>query len=175
MSSRPSPQQGTGAASERIAEPAHTDLGPAVDPDLPSDRRVAALVTLFDRARRAQTNQMDLGTADLRILWLFSDGAPRTLKEIAADLRLEQSTVNRQINAAMDAGLLQRARRPGSPAHEISPTQKGTRAFEDDVAKSLTAFDSGLDALGDRVGDFLADFTSFVVAYDRAVRPDSHE
>lgn len=147
---------------------------PAVDPELPADRRIATLVTLLDRARRAQANQMDLGTADLRILWMFSDETPRTLKEIAAALRLEQSTVNRQINAAMDAGLLQRARRPGSPAHEISPTDKGRRAFEDDVAKSLTAFDSGLAALGDRVEEFLTDFTAFVDAYDQAVRPEAH-
>lgn len=116
---------------------------------------------------------MHLGTADLRILWMFADDQPRTLKEIASELRLEQSTVNRQINAAMAVGLLQRSRRPGSPAHEISRTEKGIQAFEDDVAKSLAAFTSGLDALGDRVDDFLADLTRFVEAYDSAVRPEA--
>ena len=116
---------------------------------------------------------MHLGTADLRILWMFADDQPRTLKEIATELRLEQSTVNRQINAAMAEGLLQRSRRPGSPAQEISRTEKGIQAFEDDVAKSLSAFTSGLDALGDRVDGFLADLTRFVEAYDGAVRPDS--
>ena len=116
---------------------------------------------------------MDLGTADLRILWMFADRRPRTLKEIAAELRLEQSTVNRQINAAMAEGLLRRSRRPGSSAHEISRTTKGERIFEDDVAKALTAFASGLDALGDRVDDFLEDFTRFVAAYDTAGRPES--
>lgn len=116
---------------------------------------------------------MVLGTADLRILWMFADDQPRTLKEIAAELRLEQSTVNRQINAAMSVGLLQRSRRPGSPAHEISRTEQGIEVFEDEVAKSLNAFTSGLDALDDRVDGFLADFTRFVEAYDSAVRADS--
>lgn len=115
---------------------------------------------------------MELGTADLRILWMFADRKPRTLKEIAAELSLEQSTVNRQINAAMAEGLLRRSRRSGGSAHEISRTEKGARIFEDDVATALTAYASGLDALGDRVDDFLADFTRFVAAYGSAVGGD---
>ncbi|MGO2862349.1 MAG: MarR family winged helix-turn-helix transcriptional regulator [Brevibacterium sp.] len=164
MSSRPSPPRRT-----------TRDAGVSVDAGLPRDRRIAALVTRLDRARRAQSNQMDLGTADLRILWMFSDDKPRTLKEIAAELGLEQSTVNRQINSAMAAGLLQRSRRPGSAAHEISPTPEGIRAFEADVEKSLAAFGAGLEALGERADEFLADLTQFVSAYDRTVRPDSDE
>lgn len=166
MSSRPSSHRRT------TRNPTEESVFP-LNADLPDDRRMAALVTRLDRARRVQSSQMELGTADLRILWMFADDQPRTLKEIAAELSLEQSTVNRQINAAMAEGLLQRSRRPGSPAHEISRTEKGTQVFEDDVAKSLMAFTSGLDALGDRVDDFLADFTRFVEAYDSAVRPDS--
>lgn len=166
MSSLPSSHQRTTRnPTEEWASP--------VAADLPDDRRVAALITHLDRARRMQSSQMALGTADLRILWMFADDQPRTLKEIAAELSLEQSTVNRQINAAMAEGLLQRSRRPGSPAHEISRTEKGVEVFEADVAKSLTAFTSGLDALGDRVDGFLADFTRFVEAYDSALRPES--
>lgn len=165
MSSRPSSRQ-------RTKRTPNEESTLPIDANLPDDRTVAALVTRLDRARRVQANQMDMGTADLRILWMFADERPRTLKEIADELRLEQSTVNRQINAAMAAGLLQRSRRPGSVAHEISRTEKGAEVFEDDVAKSLAAFTAGLDALGDRVDDFLADFTRFVAAYDTAVRPD---
>lgn len=143
-----------------------------LDADLPDDRKVAALISRLDRAQREQSRTMELGTADLRILWMFADGKSRTLKEIAAELSLEQSTVNRQINAAMAEGLLQRSRRSGDSAHEISRTEKGARIFEDDVVTALTAFASGLDALGDRVDDFLEDFTRFVAAYGSAVRPD---
>lgn len=116
---------------------------------------------------------MDLGIADLRILWLFSDHRARTLKEIAEELHLEQSTVNRQINAALSAGLVQRERRVGSHAYEFSRSAEGERAFESDVAKSLNAFRAGLDAVGDDAEAFLVGFTRFVDAYAEAVHSDS--
>ena len=142
------------------------------DASVSGDRRIADLITRLDAARRAHGHQMDLGTADLRILWMFSDNRARTLKEIAEELRLEQSTVNRQINAALNAGLLRRDRRAGSAAHEFSASVEGERAFEADVAKSLAAYRSGLEALGTDIEDFLAGFSRFVQAYGQAVRPD---
>lgn len=135
------------------------------------DRRVADLITRLDAARRAHGHQMDLGTADLRILWMFSDDRARTLKEIAEELRLEQSTVNRQINAALNAGLLRRDRRAGSAAHEFSASAEGERAFEADVEKSMAAYHLGLEALGTDIDEFLAGFSRFVEAYGQAVRP----
>lgn len=142
------------------------------DAPVPGDRRVADLIVRLDAARRAHGHQMDLGTADLRILWMFSDNRARTLKEIAEELRLEQSTVNRQINAALNAGLLRRDRRVGSTAHEFSASAEGEQAFEADVAKFMAAYHSGLEALGPDVEDFLAGFSRFVQAYGRAVGPD---
>ncbi|MGC3020809.1 MULTISPECIES: MarR family winged helix-turn-helix transcriptional regulator [unclassified Brevibacterium] len=138
--------------------------------DLPPARRMGVLVTRLERIRRMQTNQMDLGTADLRILWLFADGRSRTLKEISEDLSLEQSTVNRQINAAINEGLLQRSREAGSAARRISPTVQGVTAFERDVEKSRAALQVGLDALGDDAEDFLGSFTRLLDAYEDAVR-----
>jgi len=131
---------------------------------------MASLITHLERLRRAQLNQMDLGTADLRILWMFSDGRSRTLKQIAHDLGLEQSTVNRQINAAIAEGLLQRTRAEGSPAQLISPTDWGRQAFDDDVEKSLAALQTGLDALQGDALEFLDEFTRFVNAFDAGVR-----
>ncbi|GAA1949042.1 hypothetical protein GCM10009689_32920 [Brevibacterium antiquum] len=103
---------------------------------------------------------------------MFSDNRARTLKEIAEELRLEQSTVNRQINAALNTGLLHRNRRASSAAHEFSASAEGQRVFEADVAKSMAAYHSGLEALGPDSEDFLADFSRFVQAYGQAVRPD---
>lgn len=40
---------------------------------------------------------------------------------------------------------------------------------------SLSAFAVGLDALDDRVDDFLADLARFVSAYDSAVRPEADQ
>lgn len=133
---------------------------------------MAALVTRLERIRRAQTNLMDLGMADLRILWLFADGHSRTLKQIAAGLSLEQSTVNRQINAALSLGLLKRTREPGSAAQLISPTEQGIAAFEDDVDKARAALRVGLDALEDEAEEFIEQFTSFLNAYEGAVLGD---
>lgn len=131
---------------------------------------MAALITDLERLRRAQMSQMDLGTADLRILWMFSDGRARTLKQIAHDLELEQSTVNRQINAAIAEGLLERTREEGSPAQLISPSERGAAAFDGDVEKSLAALRSGLDAVDGDVTDFLDQFTRFVDAFDAGIR-----
>lgn len=131
---------------------------------------MAALITDLERLRRAQMSQMDLGTADLRILWMFSDGRARTLKQIAHDLELEQSTVNRQINAAIAEGLLERTREEGSPAQLISPSERGAAAFDGDVEKSLAALRLGLDAVDGDVTDFLDQFTRFVDAFDAGIR-----
>ncbi|UVE95836.1 MarR family winged helix-turn-helix transcriptional regulator [Dietzia sp. B32] len=114
----------------------------------PAERQLAALFGQLDRQRRALEGAMRLGTADLRLLWLFSDGHARTLKEIAAELGLEQSTVNRQVNAALGSGLLVRSRRPGGSAYEFDRTEEGRRAFEDDAGISLGAYAAALEAMG---------------------------
>ncbi|MGZ1490093.1 hypothetical protein [Brevibacterium sediminis] len=163
MSGEPNPSD---PAVRRIGAEGHARDTTA----LPPDRRMAALITHLERLRRAQTAQMELGTADLRILWMFSDGRARTLKQIAHELELEQSTVNRQINAAIVEGLLQRTREEGHPALLISPTERGRQAFDDDVEKSLDALRLGLGAVKGDAVDFLDEFTLFVEAFDAGVR-----
>lgn len=117
---------------------------------------------------------MRLGTADLRLLWLFADGRHRTLKEIAAELQLEQSTVNRQVNAAMVSGLLTRMRRKGSAAYEFDRTLDGRRVFEEDTGKSLGAYAAALDAMGDDAEAFLELAQDFLRHYRREVdSPDA--
>lgn len=72
----------------------------------------------------------------------------------------------------MAEGLVKRSRLHGSADHEMSHTNKGARAFEEDVAKSLAAYTAGLDALGDRVEGFLADLAVVAEAFDGAVGSD---
>lgn len=112
------------------------------------ERRLAAVLVRLDNQRRVQENKLRLGVADLRLLWLFSDGQPRTLKEIAVELHLEQSTVNRQVNAATSSGLLARMRRRGSAAYEFDRTAAGGQAYEEDTATTLGAYSAALDAMG---------------------------
>ncbi|UVY84947.1 MarR family winged helix-turn-helix transcriptional regulator [Brachybacterium sp. NBEC-018] len=112
-------------------------------------RRLAGMYALLERHRRHHQQSMELGTADLRILWLLSDGDPRTLKEIAQQLSLEQSTVNRQVNAAVVAGRLEKVRPEEGGPYRVLRTDAGTEVFERDVQLSLGAYEEALAALGD--------------------------
>ncbi|MFE7404784.1 MarR family winged helix-turn-helix transcriptional regulator [Isoptericola sp. NPDC057559] len=139
-------------------------------PDLPADRRVASLLVRLDVNRRIAEHHSELGTADGRLLWLLSDGRPRTLREIADALRLEQSTVNRQVNAALAAGFLRRFTEAGRPARLIEPTAEGLTAFERATTRALGAYADGLAVLGDEAGAFLDLLERFTQAYGEAVR-----
>ncbi|MCH5644785.1 MarR family winged helix-turn-helix transcriptional regulator [Gordonia sp. ABSL49_1] len=70
-----------------------------------------------------------LDNSAFTILWLLSDGRPRTLRQLTVDLDLEQSTVNRQVNAAIKHGYLERFDVEGSPSRRIRPTTRGHEAF----------------------------------------------
>lgn len=109
---------------------------------------------------------MALGAADLRILWLFTDGRARTMREIADELHLEQSTVNRQVNAAVDVKLLERSRPDGGGAYVFMRTPGGRVAFEADVALSLGGYRAALEAMGDaEASEFLRLLDRFTLAY----------
>lgn len=143
--------------------------------DIARGRELAGILTRLDRLRHVHENLAELGTADLRILWLLRERQPSTLAEIAAELKLEQSTVNRQVNAAFAAELLSRERRePGGP-YVFTPTQTGREAFERDVTASLGAYESALAAMGDADAEwflrlarrFLDDYSAVVADDDR--------
>ena len=53
---------------------------------------------------------------------------PLTLKQLAETFRVDPSTVNRQVNALLRAGLVERVPDPdGAVAKVLSPTRKGSR------------------------------------------------
>lgn len=137
-------------------------------PDAPPERRIASILSRLDRQRRIQEGRMQLGAADLRLLWLFTDGRPRTLKEIAAELRLEQSTVNRQVNAALGSGFVVRQRRQGEAAYEFERTEDGRRIFEEDAGRTLGVYATALDRMGpERAEVFLSLAEDFLGNYRR--------
>ena len=142
----------------------------SADPDAPAERRVASLLFRLDLHRRLAEHRSPLGTADGRLLWLLSDGRPRTLREIADALRLEQSTVNRQVNGALAAGLLRRFTEPGRSARLIEPTPEGADAYERATDQALGAYADGLAVLGDEASEFLELLERFTAAYGEAVR-----
>ena len=135
---------------------------------LTGPQHLARLLAYAERARRTVERVHDVPSAELRLLWLLSDGRERTLKEIADELGLEQSTVNRQVGAAEASGHLSRHRAEGVPAQLITRTAAGEEAFARASAIQLRALDAGISAVGDDYDAFYGMLERFVTAYDAA-------
>jgi DNA-binding MarR family transcriptional regulator len=138
--------------------------------ELERGRRISSVFTRLERSRRLHEATMALGVADLRILWLFTDGRPRTLREVAAEIGLEQSTVNRQVNNAVSEGLLERSPEKQGAAFTFRSTPAGREAFDHDAAISLGAFEAAFATMGrERSAQLLELMEEFLAAYQGAV------
>lgn len=135
---------------------------------LPGDetsRRLAGSLARLEAIRRHR-RQGGLGAADMRLLWLLMEAGPQTLSEITGALSLERSTVNRQVNAAVDAGLLGKERVAGSSAYRIFLTANGREAFVQGAGRALTAIDDALAEMGTEDAAVLVNLVErFVSAY----------
>lgn len=135
--------------------------------DLPPARRAAAMLHTFDVARRVVEGATSLSAAELRLLWLLSDGRARTQRDITDELNLDQSTVNRQVNAAIRSGHLQRVPGDSGPA-TLTATDAGLERYEAEVEAILSVMAASLSALGDEQQVFLEALATFVEAYREA-------
>jgi DNA-binding MarR family transcriptional regulator len=90
----------------------------------------------------------ELDTSAFRLLWLLTEGPPRTLRELAEELQLDQSTVNRQVNAAIKHGLVERYAVSDSPSRLLRATEAGRSAYVHDAALRAEVYQSVLDELG---------------------------
>ena len=135
------------------------------------DRRAAWLMADADNFRRAWDQGYRLSVAERRLLWFLSEGEPRTLREISENLNLEQSTVNRQVNGALAAGLLRRQRQKGKSASHIAPTDEGMRIFNSDISRGLEAYEGALAKMGEEDASLFVDLLErFVHAYGRVIQ-----
>lgn len=125
-------------------------------------------IARLERGRRAAESPA-FGHADGRLLWMFSDGQERTLREIADELGLEQSTVNRQANAALKAGLLTRSREPGQNAWHFRARDTALQTFSRDLQAHLALLDTAMQTVpeADRAR-FLEHLGTFANAYSEA-------
>ena len=139
--------------------------------DLQPVQRVAAILHSFDVDRRVVESATTLSAADLRLLWLLSDGRERTQRQISSELNLEQSTVNRQVNSALRAGHLER-RSAESGAATLTATADGLHRYETDVAALMDIMGAAMAALGEEQEPFLVSLATFVEAYREAM-PDA--
>jgi DNA-binding MarR family transcriptional regulator len=123
----------------------------------------------LERGRRAVEGRARLGTADLRLIWLLVEKGPRTMKEISEELGLEQSTVNRQVNAALKAGYLERLEPAGRGARTLTPTDEGYDLFASDMHLVIAVLDEGLSAVPvAEARRFMENLLTFSEAYGRA-------
>ncbi|MGU3587416.1 MarR family winged helix-turn-helix transcriptional regulator [Rhodococcus sp. C26F] len=120
----------------------------------------------LERGQRASKSLNQLNAADNRLLWLLTSQGPQTMRQIAEALRLEQSTVNRQVNAALTRGLVERLDHPVNGAKALQATPTGRSMFETELARTMTIFAAGLDALpADVRDDFVRNLGVFAEAY----------
>lgn len=120
--------------------------------------------------RRATTYDGSvLESSAFRILWLLEERGPRTLRGLADELQLDQSTVNRQVNAALRRGLLERYAEDGVSGRLVRPTDAGRAAYLHDGQLRADVLTVALQALGaDRATTMLESLRAFNDAFDRA-------
>jgi DNA-binding MarR family transcriptional regulator len=110
-----------------------------------------------------------LDTSAFRILWRLQEVGPRTLRDLADELQLEQSTVNRQVNVAIRHGLVERFEVEDQVSRLLRPTERGREAYEHDGRLRAEVLSEALADLGaDRAGAMIEDLTAFNDALDRA-------
>lgn len=129
------------------------------------ERDFAALIASYERHRRVAAQRSPLGPAELRLMWLLSDGVPRTLRDISETLNLEQSTVNRQANAALDHGIVARSRASGS-RYTFTPTELGSERLELSITSMLEKYRDAFNQMGSAdAQQFVSLLGAFVAAY----------
>lgn len=109
-----------------------------------------------------------LDSSAFKILWLLVEGGPRTLRDLAEALQLEQSTINRQVNAALKHGLLERFSVEGRASRLLRPTAAGEQAYLHDGRLRAAALTEALGELGrERATGLVEDLRALNDALDR--------
>ena len=113
-----------------------------------------------------------LEASAFNILWRLWEG-PRTLRELSVELELEQSTVNRQVNAAINHGYVERFAVEGSASKLLRPTEAGYVAFQHDGELRADRLRRVFADLAPGSPEaLLHELRAYNDAYDRAVRAE---
>lgn len=122
----------------------------------------------FGKRRHAAVEGVQLETSAFKLLWVLSGDRAMTLREIADELGLDLSTINRQVNGAVRAGLLERFSVPGSPSRPVRSTAEGRRLYAHDSAVHADLLRSVLAEMGpDAARDLIRSMAAFNDAYER--------
>jgi DNA-binding MarR family transcriptional regulator len=121
--------------------------------------------------RRGVEGGQLLRVAEGRMLWLLRDGQPRTLRQLAEELDLEQSTVNRQVHAALDSGIIVRFRPQDSASYVVTMSDEGEARFRTDMARLTHVYEHALTVVPEPEQErFLEHLGAFVEGLDEASR-----
>lgn len=127
------------------------------------------------RRRHTTVEGTELDTSAFRLLWILSDDRARTLRELADELDLELSTINRQVSAAVRAGLLERFTVPESASRPVRPTPEGRRLYEHDTAIHVDLLRSVLAEMGaEPARELTRGLRAFNDAYERRAPRRAH-
>jgi DNA-binding MarR family transcriptional regulator len=120
--------------------------------------------------RRATTYAGSLlENSAFRILWRLDERGPLTLRELADELQLDQSTINRQVNSALKNGLVERFEEEGRAGKPVRPTPAGLSAYTHDGRLRAGLITVALEDLGaERAQSMLESLRAFNDAIDRA-------
>lgn len=122
------------------------------------------------RRRATEHPSMQLDASAFKILWLVVESGPQTLRALSDQLQLEQSTINRQVHAAIDRGLAERYADQGCPGLLVRATPAGEAAYRHDARLRADGLRSVLEAIGEkRAARLAADLAALNDAIDRAV------
>ncbi|CAM3872361.1 hypothetical protein GCM10009551_098060 [Nocardiopsis tropica] len=134
-------------------------------------RRLEREINTLGQHLRARPKSMELrlDRSAYLVLLLLDCNGPQTLKEIATAMELEQSTVNRQVNRAIDRGLLESVTAEAGP-RLIRATPAGDEAFQRDREVKLRGIAS---ILGDLDPEHRESLISSLVALNAALESRS--
>ena len=114
-----------------------------------------------------------LDSSAFRILWRLEESGPLTLRDLAEQLQLEQSTINRQVNSAIKHRLVERVPAPGRVGTPVRPTETGREAYRHDGLLRAEVMGRAIADLGPgRARDMIEALRAFNDAVDRAHPPD---
>lgn len=135
----------------------------SLTPDEGSAWAAIRISARWSTARRVIESGQQLRVAEGRLLWLLRGGRALTLREIAEELDLEQSTVNRQVHAALDSGVIRRFRREDSPTYLVEMSDEGGRRFGADLARATSIYGHAVSAVPEAEREtFLEHLDAFV-------------
>jgi DNA-binding MarR family transcriptional regulator len=149
------------------------DESGSLDEDRPLDEKLLRALgdeVLRIGSRRSTTYAgAQLETSAFRILWRLEERGPLTLRELADQLQLDQSTINRQVASATAHGLVERFEEPGNASRPVRPTEAGRAAYDHDGRLRAAPLARAIEDLGiERARAMVESLRAFNDAVDRA-------